>query len=517
MSVRMTIDVAKESLCINRILGQKSQTIIVEGDVIVPDIKPDILSAIQTTGNVCVYKKEIMEGKIRIDGDVKLYVMYLADDEESAIRSLNSSVDFTQVVDFEGCLPQMSIDDDICIRNIECQVLNGRKINIKATLDLNVKIYSNENVELINKVNNLDDVQMLKSEQEIDSLVGEGITKSTAKDTIVIDSEEKIAEILSAKCNVINKEVKISYNKVLAKAEIETKIIYLTQENSIKVKLEKIPLMGFIDIENISETNICDLKYKLKNMLIKANTNSDNSIYIEAEYELYCRVYEKQKIEIIQDMYCPNANLEFKSKHVTTMSNKNNIIEKCSISEKFNVPELNTNQLYNAELQPRIISKNVSNSRITYEGEIDILFLFSGNNSARIDEKKYTMPFNFNIIADNINENTNIDTMIEIANQDIIIGNDGNVELRTELIFNINTANNTQINIIDEMQTTPMDTKDCYSMVIHFVKEKDTLWKIAKMHKSTIEDIVKTNNIEDPNKIFVGQQLFIPKYVHTQI
>ena len=149
MSVRMTIDVAKESLCINRILGQKSQTIIVEGDVIVPDIKPDILNAIQTTGNVCVYKKEVMEGKIRIDGDVKLYVMYLADDEESAIRSLNSSVDFTQVVDFEGCLPQMSIDDDISIRNIECQVLNGRKINIKATLELNVKIYSNENVEFL--------------------------------------------------------------------------------------------------------------------------------------------------------------------------------------------------------------------------------------------------------------------------------------------------------------------------------------------------------------------------------
>lgn len=517
MSVRMTIDVAKESLCINRILGQKSQTITVEGDVIVPDIKPDILNAIQTTGNVCVYKKEVMEGKIRIDGDVKLYVMYLADDEESAIRSLNSSVDFTQVVDFEGCLPQMSIDDDISIRNIECQVLNGRKINIKATLELNVKIYSNENVELINQVNNLDDVQMQKFEREIDALVGEGITKSQAKDTIVIDSEEKIAEILSAKCVVVNKDTKISYNKVLAKAEIEVKIIYLTQENNIKITQERIPLMGFIDIENVSETNTCDVKYKLKNVLIKANTNSDNSIYVEAEYELYCRVYEKQKIEIIQDMYCPNTNLEFKSKQVMTMSNRNNIAEKCNISEKFNIPELNSNQLYNTELQPRIISKNVSNARITYEGELDILFLFSGNNSARIDTKQYTLPFNFNIIADNINENSDIETMIEITTQDIIVGNDGNVELRAELLFNINTANNTQINIIDEIETTPLDTNDCYSMVIHFVKENDTLWKIAKIHKSTIEDIVRTNNIEDPNKIFVGQQLFIPKYVHTQI
>ena len=513
----MTIDAAKESLCINQILGQKSQTVVVEGDVIVPDIKPDILNAIQTTGNVCVYKKEVVEGKVRIDGDVKLYVMYLADDAESAIRSLNSSIDFTQVIDFEGCLPQMSIDDEISIRNIECNVLNGRKVNIKATLELNLKVYSNESIELINKVNNLEDIQTLKSEIEIDALVGEGITKTSAKDTIAIDVEDKLVEVLSAECNVINKDTKISYNKVLAKAELDVKLIYLTQENNIRVKQTKIPLMGFIDITDVSETNICDLKYKLKNFLVKANTNADNSIYVEAEYELYCRAYEKQRIETIQDMYCPSINLEFKSKQVTTMANKNRITETCNVSEKFNIPELDSNQLYNAQVRPRIVSKNVSNSRITYEGELEITFLFSGSNVSGIDTKQYTVPFNFNIIADNIEKNTDIETQIEITNQDIVIRAQGDIEIKAELLFNISTSNNTKINIIEQMQTSPIESEECHSMVIHFVKEGDTLWKIAKMHKSTIEDIARVNNIEDPNKISIGQQLFIPRYVHVQI
>ncbi len=99
----MQVDVTKENFVLNKIVGQKSQTVVVEGDMIVPDIKPDILNTINTTGNVCIYKKEVLEGKIRIDGDVNVYVMYLADSQEEATRSLNTNIDFSQVLDFEGC------------------------------------------------------------------------------------------------------------------------------------------------------------------------------------------------------------------------------------------------------------------------------------------------------------------------------------------------------------------------------------------------------------------------------
>lgn len=99
----MQVDVTKENFVLNKIVGQKSETVVVEGDMIVPDIKPDILNTINTTGNVCIYKKEVLDGKIRIDGDVNVYVIYLADNEEEATRSLNTNIDFSQVLDFEGC------------------------------------------------------------------------------------------------------------------------------------------------------------------------------------------------------------------------------------------------------------------------------------------------------------------------------------------------------------------------------------------------------------------------------
>jgi len=55
------IDPVKESLCINKIVGSKTFNLTIEGDSIIPDSKPDILSEICTTRE-CLY---IQEGSFR--------------------------------------------------------------------------------------------------------------------------------------------------------------------------------------------------------------------------------------------------------------------------------------------------------------------------------------------------------------------------------------------------------------------------------------------------------------------
>ena len=92
----MLLETEKENVCINKIVGQKIQEIEAEGDVIVNDVKPDVLSIVSTSGIPCIYKKEIMDGKIRVDGSVNTYIIYLADSDEARNRSLNTTIDFTR-------------------------------------------------------------------------------------------------------------------------------------------------------------------------------------------------------------------------------------------------------------------------------------------------------------------------------------------------------------------------------------------------------------------------------------
>lgn len=50
----------------------------------------------------------------------------------------------------------------------------------------------------------------------------------------MIDSTDNLLEILSLDLNITGKDTKISYNKVLAKADIEVKMLYLTEDRTNK-------------------------------------------------------------------------------------------------------------------------------------------------------------------------------------------------------------------------------------------------------------------------------------------
>ena len=48
-------------------------------------------------------------------------------------------------------------------------------------------------------------------------------------------------------------------------------------------------------------------------------------------------------------------------------------------------------------------------------------------------------------------------------------------------------------------------------MFMYFVKPGDSIWKIAKKFKVCMNDIISINNIENPDKINVGDRLYIMK------
>lgn len=151
-----------------------------------------------------------------------------------------------------------------------------------------------------------------------------------------------------------------------------------------------------------------------------------------------------------------------------------------------------------------------------YEGELSLKFIYATNNMGGISVREMRLPFEYGIEVTNALQTTNISTQIEVTNQDFIVEAEGMIDARIDLMFILNMSNTTQINVIDEISIDETRNREIYSIVIYFVKQGDTLWKIAKRFGSTVADIARVNYIEDENKIYVGQQLFIPKYVYTK-
>ena len=229
----MDVNLNKEKICINKLITQKKELIFVHNDMIVPDSKPDILNTINCSGNVCVYKKEVLDDKIKIEGSVNTYIMYLPDSNEDNLRGLNCNLDFSETIACQGVREGMQLVVKPIIKDIECRVINGRKISLKDGIEFHIKVYSNEEVEIIKTINNIEDIQILQQQFSVNSLIGNGRTTVYAKDTLNLQSQDELAEILKVDVNLINQDKKISYNKVLAKAELDINIMYLTEDNRV--------------------------------------------------------------------------------------------------------------------------------------------------------------------------------------------------------------------------------------------------------------------------------------------
>ena len=111
-----------------------------------------------------------------------------------------------------------------------------------------------------------------------------------------------------------------------------------------------------------------------------------------------------------------------------------------------------------------------------------------------------------------VSQNSIVETNMEILMQDFVVTGDGSVEVKVDILFNISLSKSTEINVIDDIKEEENRNVNSCSLVIYYVKEGDTLWKIAKRFGSTVEEIARINGIENEDKLNIAQQLFIPRY-----
>lgn len=507
----MVAETVKENLCVNKLVATKREVILVEGDMIVPDSKPDILNTICTSGVVCIYKKEILENKVRIDGNINTYIMYLSEESTDKIRGICTNLDFSESIVVNNVQEGMNCKIQTELKSLEAKVINGRKIGIKAAVEVEIKVYEKEDIEIVSDIKDAQDIQMLKEDLKVNSLVGMGDTKIYAKDTININNTDNLAEILKANVCICDKDVKISYNKILTKAEAEVKLMYLTEDNRINTVTAKIPVIGFIDIQNVTEENICDVDYEVRNIVFKPNSVEEHSIYVEIEIGVSAVVYEEKGINLIQDLYSPSEKLEFNKKRITAITGKITRNETKQIREKVNIEGMENRSILDVDVMPRIEKEHKLNDKIVYEGEVELRILLN-SSELDVDTRTVKIPFDFEVEGIEKAEDRNTNMMAEVLNSDFIVQDGGLVTANIDLGMNMSSDKNVNLNVIDEIQSNGEREEEDYSILMYIVKKDDTLWKIAKNFGSTVEDIARTNGIEDQNKIYPGQKIFIPHY-----
>ena len=518
----MAIELVKEPLRINQAISEGVMQFAVQGDVLIPDIKPDVVKVLYIDGNISTENKETLQDRVIAEGAVNFRIIYQCNDEERPIRALNASLPFKEPIESIGIRPGMKISLDGDILNNEYDVLNERKIFIKAIAQITTRAMDVADISLITDVTGIDDIQKLKKGVKVCSYIGDGFDRCTAKHDVEIpENNPAIFEVLTSNARV-TKEVKLTDDKIIVKGEIRIITLYAAEdeENSIQTVECEIPYTQFVDIDGMSEDALCDVDVEVKEVnvrVVEDETGDFRILDYGIDLEFNARGYEWQERHAVTDTYSSSHKMEVESKEVVTSQMVCDLSSQIVVKDSVEVPEdQQITKIYGVISKSAVPYVKVENDKVSVSGILYVWMLYCGGQDNSIKCSKFEIPYNSEIEAKGAEAGMTYKAKVEVERCGFNMVSETEVEIRAVLCTYVKLYKESKVKVVNNIESTDIDkgAMDAQpSIIIYFVQSGDTLWKIGKKYHLAVEDLVKMNNIQNPNELMIGQQVLIPKKI----
>ena len=476
----------------------KSKEIEIKQDLIVPDSKQDLFQILD--GNFYCYfnKVEIQNGKIKTYGNIDSYISYLSSGEETL--GLQSTFNFDDELENNIITDKMNLEYEIKVLKYDVKIINERKVTVSVELKIFYDVYGLDFIEVYNDFDEIEDVQINSKKIKLNSLIGVNSSLASLKEEIKTNGTDIISDILKVDTEILNKEVKISYNKVLSKADLQVKILYLTKDGRVEKTEEKFPIMSFIDLENIKEENICSTDYQVRNIILKINNGEENSITVQMEYEIYCKAFKAKDQEIACDLYSLKYDTELNVQEVeindNILTNSEKIVD---IEEKIDFESVR--KVIDVFGKSKILKNTISNEESNLEGEVELKIYYESENKIGLNIKTINIPFICKTAFQD-----EFYSSLENLEYDL---NDRTLIVKSKVVIRENKTSQNKINVVQGVVKKETTNRDDYSMIVYNVKKNDTLWDISKKFRVKQENIIASNELEEPYNLKFGEKMYI--------
>ncbi|MFZ5986431.1 MAG: DUF3794 and LysM peptidoglycan-binding domain-containing protein [Bacillota bacterium] len=521
----MSLELVRESTKINYVMGEDSAQTIVEHDIIVPDINPDVARILLLDGEVFERGSEASQDKVHVDGTVRYKILYISDDPEQAIKSINAASDFSYNIDVSNARSGMKTRVKCDIEHIDYEILNGRKINVKTILKLNAKAVSEMDQEFVNDLRGIDDLQVLKDNIDIYCYLGENTINYTIDEAMEIPAgKPSIKEILRSDIKIVGKDYRIAENKIIAKGDINILTLYIgdNEERSIQFMEHEVPFTQFIELPGIGDNSECEVDYKVSSHSFRPSEDSDGELRVlkgEVTVSLWAQATDRRKVEMISDAYSLSSRIGFEKQPFKATrivcQDRSQITLKDIVTVGGDSPDIA--EVFNVLCKPSLSECKAMNGSIRLEGVANNSVLYVANNTEQpVFSYCQEMPFTQNIEIDGIEPDMlcDVDLDIEHCNYSMISANE--VEIRVVINVGIKVVEQIETALISKITEAPLEDKVldmAPSITIYFSQPGDNLWKVAKKYYTTVDHIRKANNFDEDEKIEVGQQIIIPRKI----
>lgn len=519
---KMAVELMKDLLKVDRLVGENTVQAIIEGDILAPDTKPDITRVVAVDGNIQVSKKETQDNKILVEGVIQFKVLYASEKGEEPLYSIDSSTDFKQSIEIEGLTSQMKSEIAAEIEHIDFSLNNERKIGVKAVINMTAKGVQEVQVEITKDLEGMEDIEVLRETLQYTDIIGTNASDTLIKDAFELEeSMPEMKEVLKWSAIPLEKETKITDGKVIVGGSVLLEVLYIgeDEEGPLNIVKKEMPFTHFIEIPEAYS----DMEYKLKMKIdevftdIKENTDGEKKILeVEGIVHIEAIVMESQKREVVIDAYSPTKPLNIQKSKVEVKENLGIYRSQVLLRETLDLPSNNPPmaQIFSINAKPIVTDYNLMENKVVIEGVLETAVIYTSEEGLQpIYSYMQEIPFRHHVEIEGVQNQMETDIELLVQELDYSRINEEQVEVR----MNINTTCEAYclksidvVSDVEEMEETEVISKRP-SLTVYFFQEGDSLWKIAKKYYTTVQHIMESNEIERPEDVKPGDQIIIEK------
>lgn len=289
------------------IVADKTDTFRINDRIAVSSGKPAIDKIIWKDVRIKNVNTKVMDGLIHIGGELSAFIMYLPDNESVSQQWLDTTLNFGGTIEMPEAVEDMVsyIGVDLHNVNVEAQMDQDnevRLLDLNALLKLNIKLYEEKQVEVLEDVYS-PSVNLIPTieEKAYEKLLVKNAsrTKSTIKMT-ADRSKGSILQICNSSAQVKIENVLISDNGLKAVGKIRADVMYVSSDdiNPICCETKEIDFEHRIDADGIMPDDRYYINWRVEQ--VGANMLSTEDIEVKAVVALEAIVFKDEKKTFIK-------------------------------------------------------------------------------------------------------------------------------------------------------------------------------------------------------------------------
>ncbi|KXG77840.1 Spore coat assembly protein ExsA [Fervidicola ferrireducens] len=539
----MGVRLEKELVKVDQVVGEDKAQTVVEGLIVLPYGKPDIERVLSVEAEVNTENLDInvIDDKVVIEGAIDVEALYVGKvpAESQPVHFVEGTVDFSIFVKIPGARKNMDVKVKARVEHVQFSHNDARprEIDVRIIVEFFVKVTKRVQLEIVVDAKGPSDLQVLKESIRVDHVVGEGRAQKIVKSEVDVPPKKPdILEILKAEGKVRTTETKALDDKVVIEGVLEVDILYVgdvpegVPQQPVHFMEAEIPFTEFVEVPDCRQDMSKTVKVRVEH--IRARKKDERSMAVEAVLDIKAKVLEPKTIEVVEDLFSPSKKLDVKKTKIKVDKvigeGENQVI----VKEAFKVPleKPPIEQVFKTEARAKVTETRIIEDKVVVEGVLKLETLYvaeapycSPQQPVHFVENE--TPFTIFVEIPGAKEDMTLDFEVEVEHVSSKVDpNDARrYEVRVVLKLVSKVTRMVQLDVVVDVEEAAEEEKkgekkeeykDKPYMTIYIVQKGDTLWKIAKRYNVTLDAIIKANNITNPDLIYPGQRLIIPRQMY---